>query len=92
MQPTRLQIVIWMLPVSRRSESSRHPLAVNSCVTSYAEAIGYFRLADRAEFLTGDNLILPTHERRPHAEVEALNRLIATTAATTSTYRPIGET
>ena len=24
-----------MLPVSRRSESSRHPLAVNSCVTGY---------------------------------------------------------
>ena len=30
MQPTRLQIGIWLLPVSRRSESSRHPLAVNS--------------------------------------------------------------
>src|SRR6516225_3347897 len=37
MQPTRLQIGICLLPVSRRSESSRHPLAVNSCVTSNPE-------------------------------------------------------
>src|SRR6516164_8860197 len=33
MQPTRLQIGLWLLLTSRGSESSRHPLAANSGVT-----------------------------------------------------------